>query len=123
MAPYRLTENQAVKGSHAVHRGESQAQQPPNGHDGTVGNPAMAALDDFQRLDTSGLGLLVVFLFPENRGFVVRVQFKTVTADQFGCVRGCCHHQRSTSAITKSILPRWAIMSGTKPPRIKDGIC
>ncbi len=84
---------------------------------------AMSTLDNFQRLDTRGLGLFIVLLFPENLGFVIRVQFKTVTADQVGCVRSCCHHQRSTSAITKSILPRWAIRSGTKPPRITAGIC
>ena len=123
MPTHRLTEDQAVEGRHALYRRGADTKHLCNGANGTIRHPAVSALDDFQGLNARGLRLLVVPYFFQHRSLVRRMKFESVGADKPMCLRCCCHHQRSTSAITKSILPRWAIRSGTKPPRITAGIC
>src|SRR5680860_118317 len=127
MTPHRLAKDQAVKRSNALHRSRTNAERSGYGDNCSIWHPAVALLHDLQRFNAGRLGLLVMVAFGEHGLAVVLVQVEAIGRDRVcGRAEGIDilrHNQRSTSAMTKSILPRCAIKSGTKPPRMSTGIC
>lgn len=100
MAAHRLAENLAVKGGHTFHVAGGNAKDGTNGVGGTVGYPATLLLDNFQRFNGGGTRVFVVLHFLLDGGAFGVAERETVGFNQRS------HNQRSTSAITKSMLPR-----------------
>ena len=112
-----LAEYLAVKSRHAFNIAGGDAEDFTNRVGGTVWHPATGFLYDFQRFDRRRTRLFVMMKLMLNSRTLGVTEGKTVSLNK------CVHHQRSTSAITKSILPRYAIKSATMLPRITEGIC
>ena len=109
MLAYRLAENHVVKSSHTLQLRRSHLQSLGHVRDAFIRHPAAMLLYDLERLDAYRAILRVV---PR-----VRLYFPSspVRSALFPSV------QRSTSAMTKSMLPRMAIKSEIISPRLIKG--
>ncbi|MCY1441347.1 hypothetical protein D9M71_576600 [compost metagenome] len=96
----RLAEDLAIEGGHAFDVARRDTEDLADRRDGAVRHPAALLLDDLQRFDGRRTGVLVVVHFMlDGRAFGF-AEGETVSLDNGA------HDQRSTSAITKSMLPR-----------------
>ena len=100
VAAHRLTEYLAIEGGHALDVAGGNAEDRANGVSGAVRHPAAGLLHDLQRFDAGGARVFVVVHLVLDGRALGFAENETV------CLDKRIHDQRSTSAMTKSILPR-----------------
>src|SRR5690606_40937378 len=96
----RLAEDLAVEGGDTLHIAGRDTENLADGIGGAVRHPAASLLNNLQRLDGGRPRVLVVVHFLFDGGAFGIAENETISLDKVA------HDQRSTSAITKSILPR-----------------
>src|SRR5690348_16038921 len=119
MAPDGAAEDEVVERCDPVELLARHAEQVGELREPLVGDPAVPALHELQRLDAGGAALLVASGELHERCPLLRLEARG------GCVRHGARLRlahRSTSAMTKSMLPMIAMRSAINTPRARNGI-